>query len=352
MAGAQENIEYLPESEDHFGNTIPLFTRKGSPESRKKTISVRLLCNRQVQKLEYRRYRSTESNYATLWINGLTYIVMALPQGWQRGDKTDIHGGCRWWFAWQGPLQQFVGERFQGPVAESTSRSERSSHMRSDSMSNSNGPFSHPFNTSRTSPIQRSLQPSPSPLDTRSSSASADYLPNSQPTTELDEQEPAESHGPSTRRTKRGSIGDPDPVLPSNPVDPSQTLMPQEETAIWMRICVPGEENRFRPMFLGSARPSSDVHGPVTHTSLFEKVAKVCMLDKPQIQYLEVIIDERAIFKARHSPRAVRSNQIYFRVGREEEESWQLFVICLKDHIAQRHGCDGWHLVILAHVPT
>ena len=350
MADTREKVEFLSESEEHFGDSVPSFTRKGLPEGRKKIISVRLLCNRQVQVLEYRRYRSTESNLATLRLNGLTYIVMALPQGWQRGDRTDVHGGCRWWFAWQGPQQQFVGERFWGPVAESTSRSERLSHMRSNSMTPSNGPSSHSFNRFRNSPIQRSLEPSPSSLDTRSSFASADYLPTSQPDTDLDEQEPAEGHGLSTRRTRRGSIGD-DPVLPSDPVDPSQTLTPEQETAIWVRICVPGEENWFRPMFLGSARPSSDTHGSVTHASLFEKVAKVCMLDERQIQHLEVIIDERAIFKARQSPGVVRSNQIYFRVGREEEESWHLLVVCLQDHIAQRRGCDGWHLVILAHVP-
>lgn len=351
MASAQERVEYLLESEDCFGDKIPPFTRRGLPESRKKNVSVRLKGNGQIQRLEYRRYRSTDSTYATLRLNGLTYIVMALPQGWKRGNETNVHGGCRCWFAWQGPRQQFLGQRFRGAVAVSTSRSERLNDMKSDSTPSSSRSFSHTFNTSSTSPLQRSSELSPPPSETDSGSASSDYLPTSKNTNDLDEQDAPEGQGMSRRRAPRGSIGNLHAVPPCQPRDPSRTLTRQEEAAIWMRICVPGEENNFRPMFLSSARPASDSQGSVTHRSLFEKVTRVCMSGKPEIQHLEVMIDERDIFEARHSPNTVRSNQVCFRVGREEEESWHLFVICLKDYIA-RNGLDGWHLVILAHVLT
>ena len=350
MARAPETVEHLLESQDYFGNGILPFTRRGLPESRKNNISVRLNHNEQVETVEYRRYRTTDHNYATLRIDGLTYIVMALPRNWKRGDKTQHHGGCRFWFAWQGPRQQFLGQRFEGPVAVSTSSYERYYDIRSESMSSSRLRSSHTVIPSSASPLQRSREPSPSRSELDSSSASSDYIPTSKIFTDPDEQEPTEGRRISTRRTTRSSMEDPCTVLPRNTGDPSQALMPQEETAIWMRICVIGEEGHFRPMFLSSARPSSDIRGSVTHKSLFEKVTRVCTLGKAQIQHLEVIIDERAIFEARHSPNTVKSNQISFRVGREEEESWHFFVICLKDHIAQRHGCDGWHLVILAHV--
>lgn len=354
MADAQETVEYLLESENYFKDKIPPFTRKGLHENKGRITGVRLNHNGQVQTVQYRRYRSTDSHYATLRLDGLTYIAMALPKGWKRGNTTYSHGGCRSWFVWQGPDQQFLGRRFQGPVAVSTSRSERYSDIGSDSMSRSRLSSSQSFIASSTSPLQRSLELSPPPSEMDSWSALSDHFPTSKAMIGLGKSEPAKSSAVSTRRTNRSSIGDLYAVRTSAPQNPWQTLTRQEEAAIWMRICVPEEEDRYRfqPMFLSSARPSSDNFGPVTHRSLFEKVTRVCILGNAQVQQLEVMIDERHILKVMETHDTLSLNQISFRIGREEEESWDLFVTCLKNHIEQRHSCDDWHLVILAHVVT
>ena len=328
MAGAQETVEYLLESQHFFGDKIPPFTRRGWPKKRKIDISVRLRHNGRLETVKYRRYRSTDNNYATIRLDGLIYNVMALPKDWKRGDCTDSHGGCRSWFAWQGPRQQFLGQRFQGPVAVSKSISGRSRDIRPASLSRNGLSASHAVIKSNTSSIQGSLGLSPPPSEMGSSSTSSEYLPASK---FIIEPQPAEGYAVSTRRTTRSSNRDPHEVLSSNSDDTSQTLTQEEEAAIWMRICVPGEEDRFRPMFLSSARPSSELHGLVTHRSLFEKAARVCNLGKAEIQQLEVKIDERHIMKVMQSRDTVTVNQVSFQIGREEEESWHLCVICLKE---------------------
>ena len=81
---------------------------------------------------------------------------------------------------------------------------------------------SHAVTTSSTSPLQRSREPSPSRSEMGSSSASSDYIPSSKIFIDLDEEEPAEGHAVSTRRTTRGSAGN----LPWCPRPVHGTLQP------------------------------------------------------------------------------------------------------------------------------
>ena len=108
------NVEYLADSLDYYSESSPPFVWENARE-----VPVQLGGNGGKQTLRPWELKSSTRNqsFATLGLNGKTFIVKALAEDWERGDSMESNDDWIHWFAWQGPLQKFVGREFDGPVA-------------------------------------------------------------------------------------------------------------------------------------------------------------------------------------------------------------------------------------------
>ncbi|MDI1490511.1 MAG: hypothetical protein OHK93_001715 [Ramalina farinacea] len=264
MAETDEEVQYLLESRLHYGESRPPFARNSLP-SRSNNSTVRLADTGEIQVVHHRRYPTTERiyAYATIQIQGLVYIVCALPKGWSHGDPTYSLGGTKDWFVWQGLNHEFRGPLFDGPVAKSAGRIGTKAKRQSGSAAD-------------TWPSERSTRPAGKLRRTakRQAVQEVDASPSQRP-----------SNPP--RKARTTSKRDYSPPFFEGSPEPNQgfshaashpdtveliCLTLSQEYATHLHVKLYKDQKGFSFLRLRSAGPQTDPDSAVTNESLFEKI--------------------------------------------------------------------------------
>ena len=256
MAETDEEVQYLQESRLHYGDSRPPFARNSLP-SRSNNSTVRLADTGEIQAVHHRCYPTAERSfaYATIRIEGLIYIICALPYGWSRGDSTYHRGGCRDWFVWQGLDHQFRGPLFDGPVAKSAGRVGNIARGKVGKTAKSEAAPATDISPSQ-------------PRSNRRRQVRSIYRRDSSPPFFEGSPEPNQSFSH---------------AAPLSDTVGLTRLTPSQEYATWLHVKIYKDPEKYYPLRLSSARPGTDPDGAVTNESLFEKITDIAHKTRPSI---------------------------------------------------------------------
>ena len=260
MAGTGE-VQYLQESQEYYGDSKPPFVRVSGDLGNKRTV--RLVDTGRLQAVHYRSYPSVLGNfsYGAIQMKGFIYIVRALPKDWKRGDSTDVGGGCREWFAWQGPDHEFRGPLFDGPIARSA----------------------HPFSSWKTGNTTKRQTKQAAPAADASPSKSSRNSPREvrfesrRDSSPLFFEVPPDSNHGSSHATSH-----PDAVEVIG-------LTSSQEYSTTLHIKIHKDRETYFSLRLSSARPQTDPNSAVTNESLFQKITRTANRVSPSLGEIQVL---------------------------------------------------------------
>lgn len=332
MAETDEEVQYLQESRLHYGDSKPPFVRTAIPTPENRS-TVQLADTDELQVINYRRYPLALGRffYGTIRLNGLVYIICALPKGWSRGETTDRRGGRTDWFAWQGPNHEFRGPRFDGPVARSAGKVGRKAKRQAASAAVAS-PFQHPRNPSRQARVNPSLSFNPTLSDSEDSMESDDSLflrpknlprqarnypalclnpfrpedstESSQDSSSTAATSPFQRSNDPPRQAQVTSEPRYNPFRSERLQKPSQgssstaphqdaiklmCLTPSQEYSTTIHIKIHKNRETYFSLRLSSARPQMDPNGAVTNESLFEKITRAANRISPSLGEIQVL---------------------------------------------------------------